>query len=219
MKGLIVAGGLGTRLYPLTKVISKHLLPIYDKPMIYYPLSILIRIGIKHILILTTSEDSDQYKRLLGNGNQLGCHFQYAIQNEPNGIAQSFVIGEEFIGNDKVVLILGDNLFYGIDFDHHLQMLINLDGAYIFAYEVSDTHRYGIVELDNNNKPISIEEKPANPKSNYAITGLYFYDNDVINIAKDIKVSHRGEYEITDINRIYFQRNKLKVKILNKETI
>ncbi|CAF1119839.1 unnamed protein product [Rotaria sp. Silwood1] len=216
MKGIILAGGLGTRLYPLTKVISKHLLPIYDKPMIYYPLSILMMADIKQILIITTSTDYDQYRRLLENGTQLGCDFQYAIQDQPDGIAQAFVIGEKFIGNDNVALILGDNFFYGMDLSCHLKTLNNVDGAYIFAYEVSDPHRYGIIELDHNDKPISIEEKPKNPKSNYAITGLYFFDNDVINIAKNLQPSHRGEYEITDINNIYFQRNKLHVIKLDK---
>ncbi|CAF3582956.1 unnamed protein product [Rotaria sp. Silwood1] len=216
MKGIILAGGLGTRLYPLTKVISKHLLPIYDKPMIYYPLSILMMADIKQILIITTSTDYDQYRRLLENGTQLGCDFQYAIQDQPDGIAQAFVIGEKFIGNDNVALILGDNFFYGMNLSCHLKTLNNVDGAYIFAYEVSDPHRYGIIELDHNDKPISIEEKPKNPKSNYAITGLYFFDNDVINIAKNLQPSHRGEYEITDINNIYFQRNKLHVIKLDK---
>ncbi|CAF3600657.1 unnamed protein product [Rotaria sp. Silwood1] len=216
MKGIILAGGLGTRLYPLTKVISKHLLPIYDKPMIYYPLSILMMADIKQILIITTSTDYDQYRRLLENGTQLGCDFQYAIQDQPDGIAQAFIIGEKFIGNDNVALILGDNFFYGMDLSCHLKTLNNVDGAYIFAYEVSDPHRYGIIELDHNDKPISIEEKPKNPKSNYAITGLYFFDNDVINIAKNLQPSHRGEYEITDINNIYFQRNKLHVIKLDK---
>ncbi|CAF3575241.1 unnamed protein product [Rotaria sp. Silwood1] len=216
MKGIILAGGLGTRLYPLTKVISKHLLPIYDKPMIYYPLSILMMADIKQILIITTSTDYDQYRRLLENGTQLGCDFQYAIQDQPDGIAQAFIIGEKFIGNDNVALILGDNFFYGMNLSCHLKTLNNVDGAYIFAYEVSDPHRYGIIELDHNDKPISIEEKPKNPKSNYAITGLYFFDNDVINIAKNLQPSHRGEYEITDINNIYFQRNKLHVIKLDK---
>ncbi|CAF1375770.1 unnamed protein product, partial [Rotaria magnacalcarata] len=219
MKGIIVAGGLGTRLYPLTKVISKHLLPIYDKPMIYYPLSILMMADIKQILIITAPTDHGQYKRLLGNGTQLGCDFQYAVQNQSNGIAQAFIIGENFIGDDKVALILGDNFFYGIDLTSELQALTNMDGAYIFAYEVADPDRYGIVELDQNDKPISIEEKPNNPKSNYAITGLYFFDKDVITIAKNIQPSHRGEYEITDINKVYFQRNKLQVKKLDKTII
>ncbi|CAF3344500.1 unnamed protein product [Rotaria sp. Silwood2] len=219
MKGIIVAGGLGTRLYPLTKVISKHLLPVYDKPMIYYPLSVLMMADIKQILIITTPTDYDQYERLLENGRQLGCDFQYALQNQPNGIAQALVIGEKFIGNDNVALILGDNFFYGIDLSCHLKKLNNADGAYIFAYEVSDPHRYGIVELDHNDKPISIEEKPNNPKSNYAITGLYFFDNDAINIAKNLQPSHRGEHEITDLNKAYFQQNKLQVIKLDKTVV
>ncbi|CAF1044036.1 unnamed protein product [Rotaria sordida] len=193
MKGIIVAGGLGTRLYPLTKVISKHLLQIYDKPMIYYPLSVFMMANIKQILIITTPTDYDQYKRLLGNGTQLGCHFQYAVQNEPNGIAQAFIIGEKFIDNDNIALILGDNFFYGIDLSCHLQKLTNIDGAYIFTYEVSNPNCYGIVELDRNDKPISIEEKPNEPKSNYAVTGLYLFDNDVINIAKNLQQSHRDK--------------------------
>ncbi|CAF4087757.1 unnamed protein product [Rotaria sordida] len=219
MKGIIVAGGLGTRLYPLTKVISKHLLQIYDKPMIYYPLSVFMMANIKQILIITTPTDYDQYKRLLGNGTQLGCHFQYAVQNEPNGIAQAFIIGEKFIDNDNIALILGDNFFYGIDLSCHLQKLTNIDGAYIFTYEVSNPNCYGIVELDRNDKPISIEEKPNEPKSNYAVTGLYLFDNDVINIAKNLQQSHRGEYEITDINKVYLQRNKLHVIKLDKTVV
>ncbi|CAF2144778.1 unnamed protein product [Rotaria magnacalcarata] len=187
--------------------------------MIYYPLSILMMADIKQILIITAPTDHGQYKRLLGNGTQLGCDFQYAVQNQPNGIAQAFIIGENFIGDDKVALILGDNFFYGIDLTSELQALTNMDGAYIFAYEVADPDRYGIVELDQNDKPISIEEKPNNPKSNYAITGLYFFDKDVITIAKNIQPSHRGEYEITDINKVYFQRNKLQVKKLDKTII
>lgn len=217
MKGIILAGGSGTRLYPITKAISKQLLPIYNKPMIYYPLSILILSGIKHILIITTPQDEDQYKKLLSNGHQFGCHLEYAIQNHPNGIAQAFILGEKFIGNDNIVLILGDNLFYSNTLIEYLQRIKTIDGAYIFVKEVSDPERYGIIELDDNNKPQSIEEKPINPKSNYAITGLYFYDNNVISLAKQIQPSKRGEYEITDINQLYLQRQKLKVYILDKK--
>ncbi|UJR07427.1 hypothetical protein I4U23_011713 [Adineta vaga] len=219
MKGIILAGGLGTRLYPLTKVFSKHLLPIYNKPMIYYPLSVLMMIGIREILIITTKEDYYLFEKLLENGNQFGCHFQYQIQNQPNGIAQAFILAEEFLQNDKVALILGDNLFYHEHLSQQLQAFMNVDGACIFAYEVTDPYRYGIIELDENNQPISIEEKPCKPKSNKAITGLYFYDNDVIQIAKTLRPSDRGEYEITDINRIYFEKKKLHVHLLNKETI
>lgn len=219
MKGIILAGGNGTRLYPLTKAISKQLLPIYNKPMIYYPLSILILSGIKKILIITTPQDEEQYKRLLSDGNQFGCQFEYAIQEQPNGIAQAFIVGEKFIGNDNVVLILGDNLFYSTHLIEYIQKLKTIDGAYIFAKEVPDPERYGIVEFDDNNQPVSIEEKPIKPKSKYAITGLYFYDNNVINFAKKIQPSKRGEYEITDINQLYLDRNKLQVYPLDKESI
>jgi glucose-1-phosphate thymidylyltransferase len=218
LKGIILAGGSGTRLYPITKAISKQLMPIYDKPMVYYPLSVLMLAGIKDILIITTPEDHLQFKRLLGDGNQVGCNFQYAIQEIPNGLAQAFVIGETFIGQDKVALILGDNIFYGSGFSTLLPSLMDIEGGCVFAYHVSDPERYGVVEFDENNMAISIEEKPNQPKSNYAVPGLYFYDNSVVTIAKNLNPSARGEYEITDINKIYLQQGKLRVAIMDRGT-
>lgn len=218
MKGIILAGGSGTRLYPITKGISKQIMPIYDKPMIYYPLSVLMLAGIKEVLIITTPEDSAQFQRLLGDGKELGCNFQYAVQEKPNGLAQAFVIGEEFIGEDKVALVLGDNIFYGAGFSKLVQSFNNVSGAAIFAYEVNDPERYGVVEFDDAFKAISIEEKPLKPKSNYAVPGLYFYDNNVVEIAKNIAPSPRGEYEITDVNRVYLEKNELHVGVMNRGT-
>ncbi len=218
MKGIILAGGSGTRLYPITKAISKQLMPIYDKPMIYYPLSILMLAGIKEILIITTPEDQVQFQRLLGDGSDVGCRFEYAVQEVPNGLAQAFVIGAPFIGNDKVALILGDNIFYGAGFSKLVQSFNDVDGAAVFAYEVHDPERYGVVEFDENLRAISIEEKPKAPKSNYAVPGLYFYDNEVVNIAANIQPSPRGEYEITDVNNEYLKRGKLQVGVMNRGT-
>lgn len=216
MKGIILAGGSGTRLYPITKGISKQIMPVYDKPMIYYPLSVLMLAGINEILIITTPDDAAQFKRLLGTGEELGCVFSYAVQEKPNGLAQAFVIGEDFIGKEKVALILGDNIFYGSGFSKLVQSFNDVNGAAIFAYEVNDPERYGVVEFDSNFKALSIEEKPKQPKSNYAVPGLYFYDNEVISIAKNIQPSPRGEYEITDVNRVYLERGKLKVGVMNR---
>jgi glucose-1-phosphate thymidylyltransferase len=218
MKGIILAGGSGTRLYPITKAISKQLMPIYDKPMIYYPLSVLMLADIKDILIITTPEDNESFKRLLGDGKELGCNFEYAVQAVPNGLAQAFVLGEKFIGDNKVALVLGDNIFYGSGFGKLLRSFNDVSGAAVFAYPVANPERYGVVEFDEDFKALSIEEKPLEPKSNFAVPGLYFYDNTVVEIAKNLEMSPRGEYEITDVNKYYLKQGTLQVGVMDRGT-
>lgn len=218
MKGIVLAGGAGTRLHPLTLAMSKQLMPIYDKPMIYYPIGVLMSAGIKDILIISTPTDLPNFEKLLGTGENIGCKFSYKVQEVPNGLAQAFVLGEEFIGDDNVCLILGDNIFYGGGFESNIKSCVHPDGGIVFAYHVNDPERYGVVEFDEHFKAISIEEKPQHPKSNYAVPGLYFYDNSVVEVAKQIKPSKRGEYEITDVNKYYLERGKLTVSILERGT-
>jgi glucose-1-phosphate thymidylyltransferase len=218
MKGIILAGGAGTRLHPLTIAVSKQLMPIYDKPMIYYPLSVLLMAGIRDVLIISTPQDLPNFEKLLGDGSQIGCSFSYKVQEVPNGLAQAFVLGEEFIGRDSVSLILGDNIFYGQGFQQLLKTCTNPDGGMVFAYHVKDPERYGVVEFDKDFKALSIEEKPQKPKSNYAVPGLYFYDNSVVDVAKNLKPSARGEYEITDVNKHYLKEGKLKVGLMGRGT-